>query len=120
MAKNPDLHLERLRTGQLQHQLAVQQAALGTIKQTISLKELYGRFIAVLGRDDVNLDWPIGKIVRGGAGAVFDLALELMGSDQFKPDGLALDKKDVLACKKVGDILKLILKWYEAHGWVVD
>src|SRR5258707_15670310 len=115
MPKKPDLHLQRLRTGQQQHRLAAEQAALADIKKTINLKDLYGKFIGALGRDDVEFDWPIGKILRGPGGVVWDLALDIMGSPQFKPDGLRLQKQDVLACKKVGELLKLILKWYETH-----
>jgi hypothetical protein len=33
---------------------------------------------------------------------------------------MILQKADVVACKFVRDLLKLILHWYEANGWVVD
>lgn len=118
--KKPDIHLRRLHVGQLQHQLAARRVEFESLKKSITLKDLYGRFIAALGRDNVDLNWALSKIIRGGSGAVWDVALKLMRSRQFNPDGLLLQKADVLACKTVGDLLKLILKWYESNGWVVD
>jgi hypothetical protein len=120
MAKANTVQLQRLRVGQLQHRLAAQQSNFENIAKTITLKDIYGRFVAVLGRDDFDLDWPIGKVIRGAGGAVFDFAVKLMQSTQFQADGLILQKKDVLACKLIGALLKLILNWYESNGWVVD
>lgn len=118
--QNTDIGLERVRTGQLQHRLALQQQKFEEAKKAISLKELYGRFLAALGRDDVDLNWPIGKLIRGPASAVWAVAVKIMGAGGFQSDGLILQKSDVLACKKISDLLKLILKWYESNGWVVD
>jgi hypothetical protein len=62
----------------LQHRLAAQQLKLESSKKTITLKELYGRYLGALGRDDVDLNWPIGKIIRGPASAVFAVAVNIM------------------------------------------
>jgi hypothetical protein len=99
--------------------MRVAQTAFFVQSKTIPATVIFKRFVDVLGGShDIDLDRPITDFLKGKA-IPWDLALKFMKSDEFSPDGLKLNKRDVLKLKTIGDLGDLIFKWYATNGWTI-
>ena len=98
---------------------AHQASHIAAFGKTIAGTMIFSRFVGALGQPPtLDLTKPVSSILQGGLVA-WDLGLKLMSYQEFKTDGLILNKSDVMNAVTLGNLCDLIYKWYSSNGWMV-